>query len=98
MFQSAIMCNDIEDTKYVTVSLVLPSTYMLIQKARNKDVNCPWDEQTMITAPEMTPEVHATCQQVKTALEEKFFHYLPAFVVFIGLPFCLTLSLRNSAS
>ena len=43
LYPSATLVNDIERTLYVTCSLILPSTYMLIQKARHPNVVAPWD-------------------------------------------------------
>ena len=70
LYPSATVVNDIEGTLYVTCSLVLPSTYMLIQKVRQPNVVAPWDDAVVFTPADMTREV--------VPLEDGFFASLPA--------------------
>ena len=57
LYPFAIVVNDIEGTLYVTCSLLLPPTYMLIKKGRHPNVVSPWDEVVMFTPVHATREV-----------------------------------------
>ena len=73
--------NDIEETFNVTCSLVLPSTYMLIQKARQPNVVAPWGEAVVLTPVDMRCEVVLARQSVCDALEDRFIASLPAHIL-----------------
>ena len=81
LYPSATVVNDIEGTLYVTCSLVLPSTYMLIQKARQPKVVAPWDVAVVFTPADMTCEVVLARQSFCDALEDRFIASLPAHVL-----------------
>ena len=61
-------------------NLHLPSTYMLIQKARDQNVLCPWDDHTVIKPADMTPAVVATRHWFRAALQQRFINTLLAHV------------------
>ena len=75
------MVNDIEGTLYVTCSLVLPSTYVLIPKAGQPNAVAPWDEAVVFTHVDMTREVVLARQSFYDALEDRFIASLPAHVL-----------------
>ena len=72
LYPSATVVNDIEGTLYVTCSLVLPSTYMFILKARQPKVVAPWDEAVVFTRADMTCEVVLARRSVCDALLDRF--------------------------
>ena len=81
LYPSATVVNDIEGTLYVTCSLVLPSTYMLIQKARQPNVVAPWDVAVVFTPADKTGEVVLARQLFCDALEDRFIASLPRNVL-----------------
>ena len=81
LYPSATVVNDIEGTLYVTCSLVLPSTYMVILKARKPNVVAPWDEAVVFTRADMTREVVLAHRSVCDALQDRFIASLPAHVL-----------------
>ena len=80
LFPSAAVVNGIEVTEYVTASLVLPSVYMLIQKARKGDIVCQWDD-SVIQPHHTTPEVRAARENLQKPLEDLFLRSLPDHVL-----------------
>ena len=81
LYPSATVVNDIEGTLYVICSLALPSTYMLIQKARQPNVVTPRDEAVVFTPANMTREVVLALRSFCDALEDRFIASLPTQVL-----------------
>ena len=78
---SATVVNDIEEILYASCSPVLPSTYMLIQKAQQPDVASPCDEAVVLTPVGMTREVVLARQSFCDAVEVRLIASLPAHVL-----------------
>ena len=81
LYPYATVVNDIDVTLYITCCIVPPSTYRLIQKARQPNVVAPWDEAVVFTAVEVTREVVLARQSFCDALEHPFIASLPAHVL-----------------
>ena len=81
LYPSAAVVNDVEGTLYVTCSLVLPSTYMLTQKARQPNIVAPWDVAVGYTPADMPREVLFARQSFCDALEDRFSASLPAHIL-----------------
>ena len=68
---AARVVNDLEGTRYVTASLVLPCLYATLKKALKTDTRCPWDS-SVLPDTSLTPEVREARKEYAKALSDRF--------------------------